>query len=188
MDVPQLRVTLELQLPAHTTATAMPDLSRICDLHPSSRQHWILNPLSKARDQTCNLRGTSWLPNWLSHNRNSRRSFLFRGLKGGVRDLKQMRWLEWGIYLCTFLLNVTTLGVPTVAQQKQTVFMRMWVRTLASLSGLRIRCCHELWCGSEMQLGSGIAVAVVQASSSSSNLTPSLGTSVCCRCGLNKNK
>ena len=27
----------------------------ICDLHHSAWQHWILNPLSKARDQTCNL-------------------------------------------------------------------------------------------------------------------------------------
>ena len=28
------------------------DLSHICDLHCSSRQHWILNPLSEARCQT----------------------------------------------------------------------------------------------------------------------------------------
>ena len=24
--------------------------------------------------------------------------------------------------------------------------MRMWVQSLASVSGLRIWCCHELWC------------------------------------------
>ena len=46
----------ELQLPAYTTATAMWDPSRICDLHHSSHQHRILsrilNPLSKARDRT----------------------------------------------------------------------------------------------------------------------------------------
>ena len=34
----------------------MPDPSRICDLHHSSRQSQILNPLSEARDQICNLR------------------------------------------------------------------------------------------------------------------------------------
>jgi len=39
----------------YTTATAMPDLSHICDLHHSSRQRQILNPLSKARDRTRNL-------------------------------------------------------------------------------------------------------------------------------------
>ena len=30
-----------------------------------------------------------------------------------------------------------------------------------SLSGLRIWCCHELWCRSQMQLGSQVSVAVV---------------------------
>ena len=33
MEVPRLGVESELQLPASTTATATPDLSRICDLH-----------------------------------------------------------------------------------------------------------------------------------------------------------
>ena len=33
----------------HSTATQ--DLSRICDLHHTSWQRWILNALSKARDQ-----------------------------------------------------------------------------------------------------------------------------------------
>ena len=35
-------------------ATAMQDLSQICNLHHSSGQHQILNPLSEARDQTHN--------------------------------------------------------------------------------------------------------------------------------------
>ena len=37
-----------------------------------------------------------------------------------------------------------------------------------------------------MQLRSGVAVAVVQAHSYSSNMTPSLGTSICSRCGPKK--
>ena len=53
MEVPRLRVELELQLLAHTMATATQDLNRICGLHHSSRQHQILNPLSGARNQTC---------------------------------------------------------------------------------------------------------------------------------------
>ena len=32
------------------TGRATPDLSRICDLYHSSRQHQILNPMSKARE------------------------------------------------------------------------------------------------------------------------------------------
>ena len=43
----RLGVKWELQLPAYTTAIAMPDLSRFCDLHCTSQQCQILNPLSK---------------------------------------------------------------------------------------------------------------------------------------------
>ena len=39
-----------------------------------------------------------------------------------------------------------------------------------------------------MQLGSGVAVAVVSVYSCSSNWTPILGTSLCCRCGPKKKK
>ena len=35
MDVPRLGVESELQLPAYAIATAMPDLSHVCDLHHS---------------------------------------------------------------------------------------------------------------------------------------------------------
>ena len=52
MEIPRLGVELELQLPAYTTATAMPDPSCICNLHHSSWQRWILNPLSEARGRT----------------------------------------------------------------------------------------------------------------------------------------
>ena len=59
----------------------------------------------------------------------------------------------------------------------------MQVQYLALLNGLSIWHCCELWCRSQMRLGSAIAVAMVWASSCSSNLTPSLGTSIgrgCC--------
>ena len=51
-EFPRLGVESELQLPAYATATAMWDPSHICNLHHSSRQGQILNPMSKARDQT----------------------------------------------------------------------------------------------------------------------------------------
>ena len=47
---PRLGVESEVQLPAYTTTTATPDLSRICDLHHRLQQCQILNPLSKTRD------------------------------------------------------------------------------------------------------------------------------------------
>ena len=58
--------------------------------------------------------------------------------------------------------------------------MRLQVLSLASLSGLKIRCCHELWCRSQTQLRSGVAVAVTIAGSCRSDLTPGLGTSIFC--------
>ena len=61
MEVPRLGVKLELQLPACTTATAMQDPSHVCDLHHSSQPCWILNPLSKARDQTRALMAPCWV-------------------------------------------------------------------------------------------------------------------------------
>ena len=44
---------------AYARATAMLDLSRIFDLHPSLWQCWILNPLSEARDKNPKPHG-SW--------------------------------------------------------------------------------------------------------------------------------
>ena len=46
MEVPRPGLQSELLLPAYATATAMPDLSCVLDLHHGSRQCWILNPLS----------------------------------------------------------------------------------------------------------------------------------------------
>ena len=59
MEVPRLGVESKLQLLVCTTATGMWDPSCICDLHHSSRQCWITDPLSKARDPTCILMDTS---------------------------------------------------------------------------------------------------------------------------------
>ena len=55
MEVPRQGVESELQLPTYAMATATWDLSLIFDLHRSSWQWWILNPLSEAMNQTCIL-------------------------------------------------------------------------------------------------------------------------------------
>ena len=72
------------------------------------------------------------------------------------------------------------MGVPVL------VFMRMQVQYLALLSGLKIRHSPELWCRSQMWFGSSVAVAVAAAGSYSSNLIPSLGTSICRGCSPKK--
>ena len=41
-----------------------------------------------------------------------------------------------------------------------TSILEVAFRSLASLSGLRIRHCCELWCRLQMQLGSGVTVPV----------------------------
>ena len=66
--------------------------------------------------------------------------------------------------------------------------MRTQVQSLASLSGLRIWRCGELWYRLQSRLRSGIAVAVAQASGYSSESTPSLGTSICPGSGPKKTK
>ena len=69
-------------------------------------------------------------------------------------------------------------GVPIVAQQLRIwlVSTRMWVQSLVSLSGLRIRHYHELWFRSQMRLRSHVAVPVAVAASCSSYSTPGLWT------------
>ena len=82
------------------------------------------------------------------------------------------------------------LGVPTVAQQVKNLIsiykdaglipgFVQWVKDLALC---------KLWHRSQIQLVSSVAVAVAYASSCSSDLSPSLGTSICRRCSPKKKK
>jgi len=81
------------------------------------------------------------------------------------------------------------IGVPVMAQWLTNLrTMRLQVRSLALLSGLRIQRCGELWCRSQTWLGSCIAVALTQASGYRSNWTPGLGTSIYHGSGPRKGK
>ena len=82
-------------------------------------------------------------------------------------------WITWGHH------QVMRSGTDSVSEN-----MGVWF--LASLSGLRLWHCHKLQCRSQMWIPSGVAVAVGQTGSWGSDLTPSLGTSICCRCGHKK--
>ena len=60
MEVPRLGFKSELQLlPTYATATAMPDLSCVSDLHHSLRQLRMFNPLIEAKDRTPSLMDTT---------------------------------------------------------------------------------------------------------------------------------
>ena len=90
MEVPRLGVKLELHLLAYATATAMPDLSGSCEIHHSSRQCQILNPLSEARDRTHILMDTSWVCfHWAIMG--TPLFFLCFILNFGVKDLNVVR-------------------------------------------------------------------------------------------------
>ena len=162
MEIPRRGVKSELQLPAYTTATAMQDLSwvkahstSVAQLMATARSltHWARPGIKAA---------SSWVPNPLSHSRNSP--------------------------LCDFnLLNHRSSRHGSVVNIRLGT-MRFRVRSLASLSGLRIQCCYELRCRSQMPLGSHVAVAVALAGGYSSDLTPSLGTSICWGSGPKRQK
>ena len=78
MEVPRLGVKLELW--AYAIATAMGDLSCVCDLYHSSQPRQILNPLSEARDRTHILMDTSRVCFQLSHTGNSLKYLLIMEL------------------------------------------------------------------------------------------------------------
>ena len=72
-----------------------------CQPTPQPQQHQIFNPLSEARDQTCILMDTSWVPNPLSHNGNSDESIL-KGLFNVAKVLNRVYLYEYN--LIKFLL------------------------------------------------------------------------------------
>ena len=76
----------------------------------------------------------------------------------GSSSLGLLQWFTSFGYL-----NLAWVVVPIVVKWKQIGLgnMRLWVQSLASFSGLRIWHCHELWCRSQMQLRSRVAVAMV---------------------------
>ena len=75
----QARGQIRAAAETYTTATAMQDPSRICDLHHSLWQYQILNPLNEARDRTASSWRLHGVLNPLSHNENSQKS-VFKNL------------------------------------------------------------------------------------------------------------
>ena len=99
----------------------------------------------------------------------------------------QTKTLVLDFILCNqLLIRIIFNGVPVVAQWLTDLTRNHEVAgsipDLAQWANDLWRC-RELWCRSQLRLRSDMAVAVTEASSYSSNLTPSLETSICHGCG-----
>ena len=118
-------------------------------------------------------------------------SLLFRKVGRLIAPSLLHKFLVSKYHLCEhtpFIFTITGKEAPIVALQVKnpTSIHEDAGLTPASLSGLRIRRCCELWCRLQARLISCVAVAVLLAISCSSDFTPSLGTSTCRRCSPKK--
>ena len=91
-------------------------------------------------------------------------------------------------YLVPLIIASPFGEFPLRLSRTRLVSMRMWVWSLAALSGLRIQHFCELWYKLQTQLRSRVAVAVVLAGSCSSNSSPSQGPSICLEWSPKKKK
>ena len=180
MEVPSLGTELEPQ----------PQQSRIGVLsvtyiHHSSRQHWILNPLNKARDWTCILMDTRWVhSHWATMGApptffSCLSSFLsYKLIMSGVHGLPCKQWnpstqnldryimYTWQLFLKWMPEKGHLPAVPAVAQ---------WVKNLTAavqIPGL-----------AQYVKGSGIATSVAQVAAEAQIQSSGLRTSVCLGCG-----
>ena len=106
VEVSRLGVESKLQLPAYATATATWNLSCVCNLPHSSRQPWVVNLLSKARDWTCILMGTNQVHNPLSNHGNSCFFFIVHSCNFSML-LDQLELPEHlGLFLSIIVFNI----------------------------------------------------------------------------------
>ena len=78
-------------------------------------------------------------------------------------ELYTWKWLKWSILCYMYFITIKNPGVPVVALQNWIwlISVRSQVRSLASLHGLRIQHCCELWCRLQTRLRP-VATAPIQ--------------------------
>ena len=150
---------------AYATTTVMPDPVHIWNSHCSLRHHWILNPLGEAKHQLCILTETVvFLTPWTtvgtpnSHISKAQQPQVATGTRlSSIEEIRAFQdWKNQSIWysnsrriyskVFSRSFKISHIGVPILAQRKriQLVSMRIQVRSLALLSGLRIWCCCDL--------------------------------------------
>ena len=156
-----------MEIPRLTTATAMQEPSHVCDLHHSSWQRQVLNPLSKARDWTQNLMVPSQIRFHCTRTGTPSHCGFDLHFSLMISDIP-FPWVPVG-HLYIFFRKVFVQEFPLWISRLRTrlASMRLWVLSVASLSGLRIqRSCS-------FQLRPVLCVGSV--------FTPSPETAICCR-------
>ena len=117
---------------------------------------------SRARDRWQMPEGSRWV-SWRAAQRSGREGG-GGGIPGGGGarvEAKGTCFCTRGIALCVHQ-NIIRTEFPLwrSGHESNLGTMRFRVQSLASLSGLRIRCCHELWYWLQTWLRSCVAVAV----------------------------
>ena len=139
MDVPKIGVKSKLYL-LDCMPTTMRDPSLICDLQHSSWQHWILNPLSEARDETDIVMNTSQVCNPLSHTRNSLLFLFFFLLRRRGRNyLLRWAWMLVQIYASQskYITDLVIENLSIWSLLKQSLHCQYLSYFFYSLSNLR---------------------------------------------------
>ena len=131
LEVPSLGVKLELQLPANTIATEAQDPSCICDLHYSSWQRQIPDPLRKARDWTHILMDTSQIHFHCATIGNPLYFFLYP---------KSRRFL-----VSEILLSPVSFAFPSPSSPSRGGRGRWRIQTLMKASQVQLLEQQEIW-------------------------------------------
>ena len=120
MEVSRLGVESELKPLAYITAVATVDPRCVCDLHHSSQQHQIVNPVSEVRDWTCILMDTSWV----CYHRpmsGTLHTWLLKLPSLELMGISETRGKEFDKDQLENISKKLFVGIPTVAQ---------WVKNL----------------------------------------------------------
>ena len=130
MEVPRLGVKSELQLPAYTTATATPDpgcvwANTTAHVNAGSLTHWARPGIEPT--QLDNI----WLPNSLSHKRNSQWDLTFSSfllLESSYRTRRKEGWFvllsgSWGESVWSFMATVAGQAI-TVSSGNEVLILQ----------------------------------------------------------------
>ena len=143
--------------------------SSLCIVSRNSSEHSLTTPLTPILHSSLQMGWVAAIPHVhqaLLHLQASACAFAWaQNSHFQTRaQLSQGKDFQTFIYLRVSGINKKSISRTShhgSGETNLTVPMRTQVRSLASLSGLWIWCCRELWCRSQTQLGSGGSVAVV---------------------------